>query len=208
MIRLAVADRPDVLCLQEVPLWALPRLERWSGMTARSRRDAAGGPVGSAGRADHAAAQRLLPLGARGTGERDPARGGLEPLEHRSLRIDAGRGEQRHCHAVRLDGLVVANLHATNDFSPPGRRGRGDRPGGGLRLRARRAPARRPRRRLQPPRGAPARAGGLVGARARESTTCSCAASAASPLLVWPRERRLQNGVVLSDHAPVEARIG
>ncbi len=30
----------------------------------------------------------------------------------------------------------------------------------------------------------------------------------ASPLLVWPQERRLQNGVVLSDHAPVEARVG
>ena len=29
----------------------------------------------------------------------------------------------------------------------------------------------------------------------------------ASPVLVWPRERRLHNGLVLSDHAPVEARI-
>src|SRR3954447_944360 len=32
MVQLATADRPDVLCLQEVPVWALQRLEAWSGM--------------------------------------------------------------------------------------------------------------------------------------------------------------------------------
>jgi endonuclease/exonuclease/phosphatase family metal-dependent hydrolase len=30
----------------------------------------------------------------------------------------------------------------------------------------------------------------------------------ASTLLAWPRDRRLQNGVVLSDHAPVEVTVG
>jgi endonuclease/exonuclease/phosphatase family metal-dependent hydrolase len=34
MVRLATADDPDVVCLQEVPVWALPRLEEWSGMAA------------------------------------------------------------------------------------------------------------------------------------------------------------------------------
>jgi endonuclease/exonuclease/phosphatase family metal-dependent hydrolase len=34
MVRLAVADEPDVLCLQEVPVWALARLAEWSGMQA------------------------------------------------------------------------------------------------------------------------------------------------------------------------------
>ena len=34
MVQLASADGPDLLCLQEVPLWALPRLGDWSGMTA------------------------------------------------------------------------------------------------------------------------------------------------------------------------------
>jgi endonuclease/exonuclease/phosphatase family metal-dependent hydrolase len=33
MIRLATEDAPDVLCLQEVPPWALERLGEWSGMT-------------------------------------------------------------------------------------------------------------------------------------------------------------------------------
>jgi endonuclease/exonuclease/phosphatase family metal-dependent hydrolase len=32
MVKLATADHPDALCLQEVPVWALSRLEGWSGM--------------------------------------------------------------------------------------------------------------------------------------------------------------------------------
>ena len=34
MVRLAAADDPDVLCLQEVPLWAVEQLGAWSGLTA------------------------------------------------------------------------------------------------------------------------------------------------------------------------------
>ena len=34
MVRLISLDAPDVVALQEVPLWALGRLERWSGMRA------------------------------------------------------------------------------------------------------------------------------------------------------------------------------
>src|SRR3954466_7343713 len=34
MLRLATADDPDVLCLQEVPVWALGSLAAWSGMEA------------------------------------------------------------------------------------------------------------------------------------------------------------------------------
>jgi hypothetical protein len=30
-VRLAVADAPDVVCLQELPAWSLPRLAAWSG---------------------------------------------------------------------------------------------------------------------------------------------------------------------------------
>jgi endonuclease/exonuclease/phosphatase family metal-dependent hydrolase len=48
MIRLITADAPDVVALQEVPLWSLRFLERWSGMTARSARTmpALLGPLG------------------------------------------------------------------------------------------------------------------------------------------------------------------
>lgn len=34
MVRLAASDRPAVLCLQELPVWSVARLEAWSGMTA------------------------------------------------------------------------------------------------------------------------------------------------------------------------------
>ena len=36
-MRLASADRPDVLCLQEVPVWALDELDDWSGHDGRRR---------------------------------------------------------------------------------------------------------------------------------------------------------------------------
>src|ERR1051325_10941944 len=32
MVRLATEDGPDIVCLQELPVWALARLESWSGM--------------------------------------------------------------------------------------------------------------------------------------------------------------------------------
>lgn len=32
--------------------------------------------------------------------------------------------------------------------------------------------------------------------------------ASAGPLVAWPRERRVHNGVVLSDHAPVEREVG
>src|SRR5690349_19286318 len=34
MVRLAATGEPDIVCLQEVPAWALDRLESWSGMKA------------------------------------------------------------------------------------------------------------------------------------------------------------------------------
>src|SRR5205807_1960452 len=34
MVRYAASDRPDVLCLQELPVWASAHLSEWSGMQA------------------------------------------------------------------------------------------------------------------------------------------------------------------------------
>jgi len=34
MVKLATEDRPDALCLQELPVWSLSKLEGWSGMQA------------------------------------------------------------------------------------------------------------------------------------------------------------------------------
>src|SRR5438445_10881231 len=55
-IRLAVADRPDVVCLQELPVWSLRHLREWSRMIAfadAARRPMLGPvpPTGQIGRA-------------------------------------------------------------------------------------------------------------------------------------------------------------
>ncbi len=132
---------------------------------------------------------------------------GLEPLEHRSLRIDAGLRERRYCHAVRLDRVVVANLHATNDFARPDiAAAEVVRAESFLSEFAAVLPAvlagdfNLSAAHLHELEGWSARGPGIdhVLVRGLES----------SPLRVWPEERRLQNGVVLSDHAPVEAEVG
>jgi endonuclease/exonuclease/phosphatase family metal-dependent hydrolase len=43
MVQLAVADEPAVVCLQEIPAWALPLLDDWSGYAAAG--DVAARPV-------------------------------------------------------------------------------------------------------------------------------------------------------------------
>ena len=206
MVGLASADRPDVLCLQEVPLWAVPRLERWSGMTARAvqtRRALL--PTGLAGLVTRVH-NGFFRSGLAGQANAILLRRSLRPLEHRSLRIDSGRREPRYCHAVRIEDVVVANLHATNAFAQPELAAAevvraeafvsevaGELPAvlaGDFNLRA---------EHLQELAGWSARGPGIdhVLVRGLES----------SPLLVWPRERRLHNGAVLSDHAPVEVLV-
>lgn len=143
MLRLATEDRPDVLCLQEVPPWALERLGKWSGMTAF-------GAVGA--RPSLGPFPSTAELGRRLTAL-DPARfrgafagqanaillaPTLRVLERESIVLNA-RGfrraqarrlalplvdelywakERRVCHAVRVrlaSGRVaaIANFHAT-----------------------------------------------------------------------------------------------
>ena len=104
MVELASRDAPDVLCLQELPLWALSQLEEWSGMTAVSA----------------VAKRTLVPRWLGGILQRhDPRRfrSGVTgqanaillapahvPLEHRTVRISERGRERRVCHAVRLEG--------------------------------------------------------------------------------------------------------
>ncbi len=208
MVGLAVADRPDVLCLQEVPLWALPRLSRWSGgMTTRwsvARRPWL--PAGLGG-AITRLNQGLLRSAISGQANAILLRPPLAVRDHRERQISDG-GERRTCHAVRVDGLVVGNLHATNDFHDHGV------PGGQIR-----------------------RAEELVDDVARDGDVCVLAGdfnvraaeleplpgwselgggidhvlvrgAAATPLVAWPEQRRVVDGRVLSDHAPVETRVG
>jgi endonuclease/exonuclease/phosphatase family metal-dependent hydrolase len=139
MVRLASADRPDVLCLQELPVWSLEHLSRWSGMRAVA--DVAKRPVRGTvelGRIvtglNHGLFRSLLTGQANALlfGER------LSVLEHRHVVLNPFRfrraqarrlglsrrdrlawaEERRVCQAVRVgrDGgtIVVANLHATS----------------------------------------------------------------------------------------------
>src|SRR5262245_33890435 len=116
MVELASRDRPDVLCLQALPLWSLARLDDWGGMTVLSavaKRTVVARWLGRG-------LPRTGPLPCRsgGTGQASaillrPQRG---PLEHRTVRISDGGRERRVCHAVRLDGIVVGNVHASNEF--------------------------------------------------------------------------------------------
>ena len=206
MIRLATADRPDVLCLQEVPLWALPRLARWSGMRARwvvTKQPWLPDWLGGAITRLHNGLFRSAIAGQANAILLAP---GLEPLEHRTLRIDDRRREQRWCHAVRLETVVVANLHASNDFRHPefvaAEIVRAERfvselaqgfpcvLAGDFNLRAKHL--------LELP-GWSARGPGIDHVLVR--------GLAAAPLSVWPEERRRHNGRVLSDHPPVETRV-
>jgi endonuclease/exonuclease/phosphatase family metal-dependent hydrolase len=208
MIRLATADRPGLLCLQEVPPWALARLREWSDMNARwviTREPRLPGALAGwitrlnngyfrSGLAGQANAILLAPsLG--------------EPRAHRSLRIDDGRREPRYCHAVRLELLVVGNLHATTDIRNP------------------RVPAAEIVRAeafvTDFAGGLPCVLAGDFNLRRQHLAELPgwselgagidhvlVRGLAASPLSTWPEERRRQNRHVLSDHAPVEVTVG
>jgi endonuclease/exonuclease/phosphatase family metal-dependent hydrolase len=143
MIRLVTRDRPDVLCLQEVPPWALQRLGEWSGMTVFGEvaaRPSIGPLPSTAGLGRRLTA--LDPPRFRGAfaGQANAIllAPGLRVLGRESIVLNARAfrraqarwlrlplvdelywaKERRVCHAVRLrvgDGRIaaIANLHAT-----------------------------------------------------------------------------------------------
>lgn len=138
MIRLVARGEPDVVCLQEVPVWALRSLARWSRMQA----------VGAVAMRPHCGVvgrwlTSLQPRRLRSalTGQANAIlvhgkHGGVDPgatieLNDRSLRaqtataLELSRRERRHwaknrrvCQTVRVRmgevGIVVANMHLTH----------------------------------------------------------------------------------------------
>jgi endonuclease/exonuclease/phosphatase family metal-dependent hydrolase len=210
MVRLVTADSPDLVCLQEVPVWALKHLERWSGMSAFGA-VAARPRLGSAelGRVITELNHGLFRSAFTGQANAILLAPPLNVVEHRTVRLDrAGEGERRVCQAVHVKGVgVVANFHATGGHADEqfGRAVRfaeepaadepvilcGDanvRPGEGrtyaeLRTRGYSEPA--PGIDQVLVRGLPAGAP-----------------------VVWPEERRRVAGRLLSDHVPVELRVG
>ncbi len=205
MIELVTADRPDVVCLQEVPVWALGRLSDWSGgmtaVPAITRLPVRPAPLAAWLTRWHEAFFRSA-LAGQANAILVTAGRQLEDLGRERI-SEAGR-EIRVVSAVRVGPVVVANLHASNDF-----------------------------RRPDVPRAEARRARAFAESHAREGETVvlagdfnvrdpgldgySAPAEGIDHILVrgaettavevWPRERRLHNGAVLSDHAPVELRL-
>src|SRR5215471_8761660 len=111
MIELVTQDRPDIVCLQELPVWALRHLERWSGMHATG-----------------AVARRpLLPFGSRAVTAlhhgrlRSGVTGEAGAILTRERAREVGAhvvGEdrlRRIAQTVDVGGVTVVNFHIDGD---------------------------------------------------------------------------------------------
>jgi endonuclease/exonuclease/phosphatase family metal-dependent hydrolase len=232
MVRLITAGEPDAVCLQEVPPWALRRLPKWSGMHAfgevaarpmvgpvpvtaelgRHLTDLHPGRLRSAfeGQANAILVRRTIV--ARHVLTLNPL--GFRFRTARRLRLPLVRElawgkERRQAIAVRLEGgAVVANLHATNarDVRLPeaeveraaqwaGRLAGSDLCiiAGDLNVDTKRSQV----------------FGRLAGFSAAGPGVdhVLVRGAAVSDYDRWARERRRLGSLLLSDHAPVEARV-
>lgn len=126
MVRLITADAPDVVALQEVPLWAVKRLDDWSGMSASwamtmpalfgplARRVTAADPArfrsSLTGQANALLVNPHFELGRHRRAVLNPG------LSRKDWLL--GGGQRRVCHALDVDvrgvRTVLANLHASN----------------------------------------------------------------------------------------------
>jgi len=207
MVELAVADGPDVLCLQEVPVWALRRLDGWSGMAAFGAMARRPLRLGSISTWLTQANQGLFRSGLAGQANAILVSRSHDAVDLGHEQISVGRRERRVVHAVRIAGppsVVIANLHATNDFRDPA------------------VPLAEAARAqvfvdgLAEPGEAVVLAGDF---NVTDSELHGFSASGegvddvlvrdarAIEVTIWPRERRTLDGVVLSDHAPVDCVV-
>ena len=246
MLRLVTADRPDVVCLQELPVWALPHLDEWSGMQAVSdvAQPARLGPVpipAGLGRAITAVNQGFFRSAVSGQANAILLAPDARILAHEVLPLNPpsyrneqaewlGLGivarlawgkERRVAQALRArlsDGttVLVANLHTTS-FPADQRLADAE-----LYRAAVFADG------LAEPDDVCVLAGDFNVPAGRSATQAELVngdwgfsapvgegidqvlvrGARVKPLERWPRERRRVDGRVLSDHTPVEARIG
>ena len=113
MVGLASADGPGIVCLQEVPVWALRHLERWSGMRAVGAVAAVPRATAELGRWLTELHHGLLRSALTGQANVILVARSLEVAEERSLVISES-GERRVCQLARVAGLgAVGNFHAT-----------------------------------------------------------------------------------------------
>jgi endonuclease/exonuclease/phosphatase family metal-dependent hydrolase len=198
-VQLVSRDGPDVVCLQELPLWSLDRLTAWSGMqafSARTRPAALGTRAGGLVTALH---HGLLRSAFCGQGNAVLVKPSRPADDLGAVRVSRRGSHPRVCHAVRIeDRLVVANVH----LSGADTKDEADRALSWLAGLAR-------------PQEPVVLAGDFNARLALEGFTppgpgiddVLVKGAVASALRVWPLDRRRQNGVVLSDHAPVEKTV-
>jgi Endonuclease/Exonuclease/phosphatase family len=139
LVRLASADQPGVLCLQELPIWSLSRLESWTGMSALGAVPARPLLPPELGRVVTDLHHGLLRSALTGQANAVLVGGSLRMRERRVLVLNswffrrrqarrlalglterlAWARERRVCQVLRLEErqgatLAVANLHATS----------------------------------------------------------------------------------------------
>jgi endonuclease/exonuclease/phosphatase family metal-dependent hydrolase len=138
LVRLAATDGPDVICLQELSVWALVHLTDWTGMTAIT--DVARRPLpllGELGRTLSELDARRFRSAVTGEANAVLLRPQLIVLEHRRFVLNPFRFRRAHAHRLGLSfrervawaserrvgqvlrvrrgetTFVVANLHVT-----------------------------------------------------------------------------------------------
>jgi endonuclease/exonuclease/phosphatase family metal-dependent hydrolase len=213
MVRLVSDERPDVVCLQELPVWSLRRLDEWSGM--RSVADVARSPrlPSPLDRAVTSLNHGLFRSLFTGQANAILLRPELELLErsvyvlNENSVLGIGTGEPRICQIVRMrraggGTLVLCNLHATNSASHATEQveraaryvlelALDEEPvvfAGDFNI----TPDLRHH-------------GFNDGGRGIDHVLVR--GDHPSPLHVWPDERRTLDGMLLSDHAPVERTL-
>jgi len=216
-VSLVSEDDPDVLCLQELPLWSLRHLEEWSGMavfSARTRHR-----LGRLGRRPTDVHHGFFRSALTGQANAILVAKQLSVLDHRR-RVLNGRPiewpkERRVSHAVRVrivggQELVIVNLHLSHT-------GQGRSAEAELRTTVALAE--------ELANGKPIALAGDFNLTSASGGLHELVAAGYSPpgpgidhvlvrgapstpLLVWPVERRTVNGRVLSDHPPVELSVG
>jgi endonuclease/exonuclease/phosphatase family metal-dependent hydrolase len=196
MIELVTGDDPDVVCLQEVPVWALGRLESWSGM--QSVGAVAASPLlrsAELGRWITELDHGLLRSAVTGEGLAIlvARRHGIAEEQTRDV------GPKRVLLGIQLaGGPFVGNFHVTGgegaeaQFARVVELAEGDAVvlAGDVNLRP------------------PYDLAGFSEPLADSIDQILVRGLPSSAPVAWPAERRRVDGRLLSDHAPVEATVG